>query len=271
MTEANARFVSWSTANHHETLIKWKFILQLERHSAIYWATYGMCSHMLAAAETAGSLKQSLHWFKGRKRSPSHLAVANLNMPRNSGQKVGTKKRKGASNKPPSEGRLVMCSRVLQPSNGTLPNVPTNHEPPGHTPSMQCYSTYPQVQPSLGLGVSENPPIIYNSPCVQTTIHIPPYVTVQSPRHPKPPPGIFAFAKLSFLDSKVSRFYGCGESMKPGGLIPHPPDELVLTTRLHQKYYKDGSQHTCPDLSLVYCHLNTYCPTTAFPTFNPSL
>ena len=245
----------------------------------VNWATYGMCSHTLAAAETAGSLKQFLHWFKGRKRSPSISAVANLNMPRNSGQKVGTKKRKGATNKPPSEGRSVVCSRVLQPSNSALPNVPTNHDPPGHTPSMQCsvtpsmqcYSTYPQVQPSLGLGVSENPPIIYNYPCVQTAVHTPPCVTVQSPKRPKPPPGIFAFAKLSFLDSKVTRCYGCGESLKPGGLIPHPPDDLVLTTRLHRKYYKDGSQHTSPDLSSVYCHLNTYCATTAFPAFNPSL
>ena len=191
-----------------------------------------MCSHTLAAAETASSLKQFLHWFKGRKRSPSISAVTNLNMPRNSGQKVGAKKSKGATNKPPSEGRPVVCSRVLQPSNGALPNVPTNHDPPGHTPSMQCsvtpsmqcsvtpsmqcsvtpsmqcYSTCPQVQPSLGLGVSENPPIIYNYPCVQTAVHTPPCVTVQSPKRPKPPPGIFAFAKLSFLDSKVTRCYG---------------------------------------------------------------
>ena len=51
-----------------------------------------------------------------------------------------------------------------------------------------------------------------------------------SPR--KPPPGIFVFARLPFLDSKVTRCYGCGNSLKPEGTTPNPPDDLVLTTRL---------------------------------------
>ena len=55
------------------------------------------------------------------------------------------------------------------------------------------------------------------------------------PARPKPAPGLFMFGRLTFLDKKVSRCYGCGEALKPKGLIPHPPDDLVVTTRLHRK------------------------------------
>ena len=80
------------------------------------WATYSMCSHTLAAAEKTGALREFLNWFKTKKRSPNLSAIANVNMPKNAGQKVGTRKRKGGSNKPSTEGRHVVGSRVWQPS-----------------------------------------------------------------------------------------------------------------------------------------------------------
>ena len=61
-----------------------------------------------------------------------------------------------------------------------------------------------------------------------------------SPARQKPDFGSFAFARLPYLDSRVSRCYGCGELLKPGGVLPPPPNDLVMTTRLHRKYYKDG-------------------------------
>ena len=241
-----------------------------------------MCSHTLAGAEAAGSLKEFLHWFRGRKWSPSISAISNLNMPKNAGQKVGTRKRKGTSNKPSTQGRPIVCSRVLQPKNCVAStNVSVNHVVPGHTPEWQ-YDDSIQMQPNLGMGVSENPPVLYNYPCTQTTGHtltcLPgksiesrENVQVNYPERPTPPLDIFAFGKLSFLDSKVSRCYGCRQTLKPGGLIPLAPDDLVLTTRLQRKYYKEGRQHISPDISSVYCHVNPYCVTTAFPGFQPSL
>ena len=46
---------------------------------------------------------------------------------------------------------------------------------------------------------------------------------------------------------------------------------LVVTTRLHRKYFKDGRQHVSPEVSSVYCHVNLYCVTAAFLGFQPSL
>jgi len=75
-----------------------------------------MCSHTLAAAEAMGVLKEFLKLFQSKKRSPHLSAIANVNMPKNAGQKVGTRKRKGGNNMPSTEGRQVVSSRVLQPS-----------------------------------------------------------------------------------------------------------------------------------------------------------
>ena len=248
----------------------------------VNWASYSMCSHTLAAAETADSLKEFLHWFKGRKLSPKLSAISNLNMPKNSGQKGGTRRRKGASNKSSTEGRPTVCSRVLQPSNNAVAHVPTIHVVPDHSPAWQSHPIHVQMQPSINLGFAENSPFAYNYPFGPTTAHTlpcfpgqghepPENMQVCHPQRPKPPTGIFAFALLSFLDSRVSRCYGCTHSLKPEGLVPQAPNDLVVTTRLHRKYVKDGMHHVSPEVSSVYRHVNLYCVTAAFPGFQSSL
>lgn len=112
--------------------------------------------------ETADSLKEFLHWFKGRKCSPRLSAISNLNMPKNSGQKGGTRRRKGASNKSSTEGRPTVCSRVLQPSNNAVANVPASHVVPDHSPAWQSHPIHVQMQPSINLGNAENSPFTYN-------------------------------------------------------------------------------------------------------------
>ena len=88
-----------------------------------------------------------------------------------------------------------------------------------------------------------------------------------SPARQKPDFGSFAFARLPYLDSRVSRCYGCGELLKPGGVLPPPPNNLVMTTRLHRKYYKDGQLQISPTISSVYLHVNSYCARAAQPDF----
>ena len=74
-----------------------------------------------------------------------------------------------------------------------------------------------------------------------------------------------------WIPARVSRCYGCGQSLKPGGLVPQAPDDLVVTTRPHRKYFKDGRQHFSSDVSSVYYHVNLYCVNTAFPRFQSNL
>ena len=70
-----------------------------------------------------------------------------------------------------------------------------------------------------------------------------------------------------WIPARVSRCYGCGQSLKPGGLVPQASDDLVVTTRPHRKYFKDGRQHISSDVSSVYYHVNLNCVNTAFPGF----
>ena len=118
------------------------------------------------------------------------------------------------------------------------------------------------------LAVPESSHPIYNYPSQQ---HEPKQVKENTPptypQRPKPKPGILVFARLGFLDSKVTRCYGCGYSLKPDGTIPDPPDDLVLTTRLHRQYYQAGQQQTSPDISNVYYHVNPFCIKVTFPLF----
>ena len=128
------------------------------------------------------------------------------------------------------------------------------------------------IQPSHGSNVPESSHLIYNYPCQQherqqVKENTPPTY----PQRPKPTPGIFVFARHAFLDSKVTRCYGCGYSLKPDGTIPDPPDDLVLTTRLHRQYYKAGQQQGSPDISKVYYHVNPFCIRVTFPSFEPNL
>ena len=82
--------------------------------ACVNWCTHSLCSHTVAVAETMKRLKEFLNWFKKQKRSPNLTSLANINMPQNKGRKCGTKKRKGSSNKKPTEGLPVVSSRVIQ-------------------------------------------------------------------------------------------------------------------------------------------------------------
>lgn len=176
------------------------------------------------------------------------------------GQKVGTRKRKGGSNKPSTEGRHVVRSRVLQPllipfsstvssshavagtsdqgREGRLPVcdrdlqssfAPVSYEIPSctyvsdqSTPPWPLFSQFSQIQPSPGFIIPEASQLINNYPCPQRESqqgkeNMPPTY----PQRSKPAPDILVFARLPFLDSKVTRCYGCGNSLKPEGTNPH--------------------------------------------------
>ena len=300
---------SRSSRDPHSVLVSPKTGKAQCDKGCVNWATYSMCSHTLAAAEEMGVLKEFLKWFKSKKRSPNLSAIANVNMPKNAGQKGGTRKRKGGSNKPSTEGRHVVRSRVLQPSfiplsstissshavagtsdqgkEGRLPVCDmvlqpsfalVSHEIPSctyvsdqSTPPWPLVSQFSQIQPSPGFIIPEASQVIYNYPCPQReSQQVKENMPPTYPQRPKPAPGILVFARLPFLDSKVTRCYGCCDSLKPEGTNPHPPDDLVLTTRLHRQYYKDGRQHTSPDISSVYYHVNPNCVRVTFPSFQPN-
>ena len=115
---------------------------------------YSMCSHTVAVAETLKRLKAFLKWFKERKKSPNLTTLANINMPQNKGSKRGTRKRKGAANKQPTEGLTVLSKRLTQPnvtSYQSQPEIPPSNlqnqlRAPFASPVLQ-YDTLPTSVP----------------------------------------------------------------------------------------------------------------------------
>ena len=148
---------------------------------------------------------------------------------------------------------MTQTTRAIQP--GTTPTTSAFQR--GMTPT---YIRHGQRSPI--------DPIIYQA----QTSPLPTYQAQQfSPARQKPDFGSFAFARLPYLDSRVSKCYGCGELLKPGGVLPPPPNDLVLTTRLHRKYPKDGQLQISPTISSVYLHVSSYCARAALPDFTPAL
>ena len=380
---------SKSSSNPHKVILTKKTNRVQCDKACINWSTYSLCSHCLTVAEISGVLKPFIQWFKNRKKSANLTALVNVNMPKNAGEKKGSKKRKGKANQMPSTGKNVMAQRLPTPSDASTstqvlpfqlqevqPAQPGMHQvqPTAQSPlhpmqnvqcttvtqsrlqvqkatnamqhpllnmlqiqqptqSLQlCQPSTPQVQTTTQSLQPHTPQVQTttqslqpHTPQVQTTIqslqphtphvqtttqslHLPqplnpqvqpttqslqpaqPYIfqiqpttqslrypqthtlqvqpttqalqppqphmqqlhpyprmastgTAQLPSRPKPPPGVFAFARLSFVDKRVSQCYGCGKALKQEGNIPHPPEDMVITTMLHREYYDKEGKH----------------------------
>ena len=173
------------------------------------------------------------------------------------------------------EPGMTQKTSAFQP--GTTPTISafqsgmtqtTSAFQPGTTPTTSAFQR--GMTPTYIRHDQRSPidPIIYQA----QTSPLPTYQAQQfSPARQKPDFGSFAFARLPYLDSRVSKCYGCGELLKPGGVLPPPPNDLVLTTRLHRKYPKDGQLQISPTISSVYLHVSSYYARAALPDFTPAL
>lgn len=68
--------------------------------------------------------------------------------------------------------------------------------------------------------------------------------------------GQVVITTLKACHSRVSVCYGCGEFLKPGGIAPPPPEDLVLVCRLRRKFRKDGQDRISDQASNVYFKLH---------------
>ncbi len=329
-------FPSTSSENAHKVVVFPECCKVACNQACVNWCTHSLCSHTVAVAETMKRLKEFLNWFKKQKHSPNLTSLANINMPQNKGRKCGTRKRKGSSNKKPTEGLPVVSSRVIQsqlrqvnqlmvqPTKPEESDIVSRHDQPRFPPTNAAFqrcmiptnnifhcgltpttSTFqPDMTPTISAfqpGMTQKtsafqpgttPTISAFQPGTTPTTSTfqrgmtPTYIRHDqrspidpiiyqtqkfSPARQKPDFGSFAFARLPYLDSRVSKCYGCGELLKPGGVLPPQPNDLVVTTRLHRKYPKDGQLQISPTISSVYLHVSSYCARAALPDFTPAL
>ena len=130
-----------------------------------------------------------------------------------------------------SPQRTLPCTRQLQP---TQPPQCTQPRTQQLQPTQSLRSTQPQIHQLQ----------LIQPPFQQSQLHQlcqtaqPPLGSVltaeansNTPSRPKPPPGVFEFGRLSFLDKKVSRCYGCQELLN---------QEVIYHTRLKTWWLQQG-------------------------------
>jgi len=249
------------------------------------FTAYRICSHCIAAAEIAHCLPEFLSWFRKSRKQPNLTALVNINMPAGAGKKTSkaTQRRKGSSNKE-SKSLMPVVSRVAGANlaSAALQQVPTSNTPvPGYYQSSFPASNVVHVQ---GTGTATSYPMQSCSFISTPYISIPGAfgsssfqfqnfaslvnAQINAPARPNPVAGTYVAALLSNTHPSVSRCYGCRDTLKPGSVIPPCPNYMIVASR---QYFKDGKEHTSPELSMVYFHANISCIFLQCPGFFASM
>lgn len=69
--------------------------------------------------------------------------------------------------------------------------------------------------------------------------------------------GCVVITSLKVCHQRVSTCYGCGSSLRENGVLPLPPDDLVMASHLRRKYPSNGEIITSDKPSNVYFKLHT--------------
>ena len=64
------------------------------------------------------------------------------------------------------------------------------------------------------------------------------------PQFPHPAPNTFWLYSLHFCPPLTGRCFGCGNKLKPSGVIGQPPGDLVIVSFMPRQYRHEGEVHT---------------------------
>lgn len=233
--------------------------------SCVDWARHRICSHTLAVSEKRGYLRQYLQWFRKNRKTGSITNMADVGMPKSSGQKKkATQKRKGRANiatpvvqtSLPDQNRWssVPCNPIIS----TASNNSTIYQAP--LPAQTCAEQGSAVY---------NPPIFYPSPIQTPQVPVFPrfdaYSTITT--KPNPHPGCFEVTLLHLCDSRVSTCHGCGQPIRTPGMPLPPPADLVVVTKMRRDYTTTVGEKRQGKLGNVYFHANLSCIRTKHASF----
>ena len=123
-----------------------------------------------------------------------------------------------------------------------------------HIPTFQTASHINPMQQNVPQSV--NPP----SQSLSTSHH-PPQPNYR-PLYPCPAPNTFILYTLHFDHQLTWVCFGCGNSLKPSGVIGNPPGDLVIVSIMQRQYFHTRSGN-------LYFHCCTRCVRSRQPVFDP--
>ena len=83
--------------------------------------------------------------------------------------------------------------------------------------------------------------------------------------------GGFRITFLQLCSPLVRLCYGCSQTLKPGGMIATPPNDLVIMTRMNRQYRDNTTGEMRSKEGNLYFHLNVHCIRRKQPYFSPQI
>ena len=83
--------------------------------------------------------------------------------------------------------------------------------------------------------------------------------------------GGFRITFLQLCSPVVRLCYGCSQTLKPGGMIATPPNDVVIMTRMNRRYRDNTTGEIRSKEGNVYFHLNIHCIRRKQPYFSPQI
>jgi hypothetical protein len=213
-----------------------------------------ICAHVLVACLKMSRLKDFLHWFVTTKRRTggvNYTRAVSFGMPAGRG-------RKGEA--PPRKRKKRSPATTQVPRNETQ----QFSAPPVQAQQLPTFQTQTHGNPiQQNFLQPVNPPP--QSPSAPYLPRHPPQPV--RPSCPCPAPNSFILYSLHFCPPLTSVCFGCGNSLKPSGIICNPPGDLVIVSFMQRQYFYEGESRTRS--GNVYFHCSARCVRLRQPAFDP--
>ena len=256
-----------------------------------------VCAHTVAACIKQRRLPDFLKWLSCKKRNTGGInfskAVA-FGMPKGRGKKGEKAPRKLGKNKKTQVATTVVSrvsdvrAQINQESDQHQVGqqhmtreshvVPLSQQPPPLIPHP--YQANPNIVHPLQPGTNFAQPSVtvhghipsvgastfFPSSSSQTSSH--PTNVLQQPRIPSFPsanPGQFLVYLLQFCPGQTSMCFGCGNPLKPDGVIPETPNDLVVVSKMLREWMYQGVANS--KVKNVYFHCSKVCIQRKQPNF----
>ena len=226
-----------------------------------------ICPHSLAVAEKCNHLRNFLTWYKRSSHTlttTSYVTCDSAPAVGKKSQKPSTSRRKGGRGqainivpRPSGDKQVPQTSAAPTPSPVPTPPLVATSPPFAASPPLTAPPLPSQVPPPY----ATPPPMVSHpsSPSQSST------ALGQIP-YQSPVPGQFIVYPLNLCPPQVSICYGCSNSLKPGGQIPHPPHDLVVVSNMMRSFHLGGQWKS--KQSNVYFHCNVACIRAKQPSFS---
>ena len=240
------------------------------------WKAQKICAHSLAVAEKSGITASFLNWFKEKGPTRVNLtALVTCDSTKGVGKKGGksaTARRKGGRNVNKTPPTTIVDRQNFIPRSVAAPSpaqTPQSHV----SPEQPFQSTRPQVLPVQSASIPQPP--FNQTPSLQRRFATPQPQIWPAPSPTQPLPvntsQHFTVNLLQLCPPLVRSCYGCSQSLKPGGVIAHPPHDLVIISVMNRSFRDPSTLEMRFREGNVYFHVQESCIRRKQPYFIPQM